>query len=298
MTNGDNTSELPESWSREHPHAAEILAVEVAIQDHPGQKLALRLRDLERIFTAWAGFSVGLGRLLEKCETHEPTITELVIRNVGDTSQRAAITTALDQATVAYVAGLGALIDHTRIVLKSQADEIQTEHADLLRSMTATVPAALFLAKLRTYVLHYVVAPWEFTAEQNGDTITAKVLLATDELLKIEWQAPVRSFIKLSGSQIHLSPLLNPYLNAMHSLTTSFIERCWQANARLFDEVDALVAKRNLLLSGGVTDGRDWAARVANMEENIKRAERGEMQVNFQTGRPFQMDPELEGHAP
>lgn len=298
MAADENVSESNEGWSREHPDAAEIRAVEAAIRDHTGQKLALRVRDLERIFMAWAGFSAALSRLLERCETDEPTITELVIRNVGDTSQRAAITTTLDQATIAYVAGLGALIDHTRIVLKSQTEHLQAEYAGRLNSLMTEVPGSPFLAKLRTYVLHYVAAPWEFTAEYQENTMSAKVLLSATELLKIEWQASARTFIESSGGQVHLSPLLAPYLAAMHTLMAWFLERCWHDNAQLFDEVNALIAKRNLLLSGGVTDGHDWAARVAHMGENIRRAQRGEAQINFETGEPFEAEPRAEDSAP
>lgn len=287
MASGEYASAPDFEHTSEHPQSSDIEAVEEEIREHPGHNLGLRLKDLDRVFSAWGGFSVALSRLLNQCETHEETIVELVIRNVGDTSARTALTTALDQALIAYVAGLGAVIDHARIVLKSQKPELQAEYAKRLKRLTAAVPGALFLAKLRTFVLHYVVAPWEFTARNEGSVTTARVLLSSRELLKIDWQRDARDFIESAGDQVHLSPLLQPYLEEMRSLTAWLLERCWAENAALFEQVNGLIAKRNLLLTGGVSDGRDWEARVAHMEENLRRAKRGEPQINFVTGLPF-----------
>ena len=44
----------------------------------------------------------------------------------------------------------------------------------------------------------------------------------------------------------------------------------------MFDECDDLIRRRNLLVSGGVTDGLDWEQRVAHMAEYGKRVSRGE----------------------
>ena len=60
-----------------------------------------------------------------------------------------------------------------------------------------------------------------------------------------------------------------------------------EANAMIFDECDDLIRRRNLLVSGGVTDGLDWEQRVAHMAENGKRARRGEPQTDYQTGLPI-----------
>jgi hypothetical protein len=110
-----------DSWSTEHPNADALRDAEQTLANDPGTALVHRLQDLGRIFNAWYGFSSSLSRLLSQCETDEVIVVELAIRNVGDTSHREAIRLALDQATVAYVAGLGALIDHNRIVLRTQS---------------------------------------------------------------------------------------------------------------------------------------------------------------------------------
>ncbi|WP_142206774.1 hypothetical protein [Subtercola boreus] len=294
----DDSSNEMGSWSREHPNMEALRAAETEYNEHPGTALVRRLGDLERIFNAWSGFSLSLRKLLEQCENHEPTIVELVIRNVGDTSPRERIRLMLDQATVAYVAGLGALIDHNRIVLKAQSSGLREEYATRLATITETVPGALFLAKLRNYVLHYVVAPWEFSAKQAGETMTAEVLLNAGALLEFRWDAAVQSFIQSGGEQIQLSPLLGPYQKAMHDLTDWFLQRCWNDNAELVAELNNLITKRNLILSGGITDGHDWEKRVGHMQENHLRAERGEPQTDFRTGKPIDKQADREPSAP
>lgn len=51
--------------------------------------------------------------------------------------------------------------------------------------------------------------------------------------------------------------------------------------------VDELSRKRNLLASGGITDGEDWEDRIAHIQENIARRNRGEPELNYVTGLPF-----------
>jgi hypothetical protein len=278
---------MPDSFSIKHPALTEINDIDTAIEGHPGLRSARRLKDLERVFAAWSAFSIALSGVLQKCETDEATIVELVIRNIGDTSKQVEITNVLDQATIAYVAAIGALIDQARTVAESQSEQLQAEYATRVAVLAESVPGAVFLGKLRNYVLHYVVAPWEFSAEQRGNELNAKVMLSSTELLKMKkWPAPARDFIVSTGEQLHLSPLLPPYLLAQQELMTWLLDRCWDDNRAVFDEVDNLTRKRNLLLSGGVTDGHDWEARVANMTKNAARVKRGEAQIDFETGEP------------
>jgi len=98
-----------------------LAAMDAALAAHPGSILRRRLEDLHRVWHAWAAFSAELYALLEVCETHEPTARELT-RNVGDRTVQQNTIRALDKAVIAYAAGLGALIDQTRIVVQQQPD--------------------------------------------------------------------------------------------------------------------------------------------------------------------------------
>lgn len=120
------------------------------------------------------------------------------------------------------------------------------------------------------------------------DNLTGKVLLTANELHKFDgWNSSAREFIATQSDGIQLSKLLPPFLSAMVHHTNWVIEQCAVENAQLVAEVNGLVAKRNLLLTGGATDGRDWEARMAHVAENLKRFERGEPQVDFRTDEPI-----------
>lgn len=91
--------------------------------------------------------------------------------------------------------------------------------------------------------------------------------------------------------RLRVSPLLSPYLVAMEEVTGWVLDRCWGDNAAVIDAANDLVRERNLVLSGGVSDGGDWEARIAHMSENIARAKRGEPQTDFITGKPLPTTP-------
>lgn len=231
-----------------------------------------------------------LSELLRVCENEEAIAVEL-IRNIGDQSGRARIVRSLDQATIAYVAGLGAVIDHTRSVVDKQSDAVKAEYAERTAELVAKHPSAPFLGKLRNYVLHNLAAPWEFSGN-FGDSSGARVALTSAVLLesKKSWTADAKQFIAAAGESIHLAPLLRPYMEAMVLHVGKVFPVVVRDNMDIIKECDALIMKRNMLLSGGVTDGLDWDARLKHMADNIGRAERGEPQTDFRTGEPIAGD--------
>lgn len=288
MQNDDEFDPSELNWS--HPHAAEIEELEKQINGHPGNRLANRLNKLRRILDAWVGFSTSLVELLRKCEHEEEFAVELM-RNVGDQSKRAVIVRSLDQATIAYVAGLGAVIDHTRSVVDKQRDAVKAEYAEGTARLVAEHPAAPFLGKLRNYILHNVAAPWEFSGTFE-EHVTISVSMNSAALLenKKAWTPDAKAFIMAAGESIQLSPPLQPYMEAMVAHIKSIFPAVVRDNLDILNDCDALIKKRNLLLTGGVTDGIDWELRMEHMAENMRRLERGEPQTDFRTGQPIAED--------
>ena len=188
---------------------------------------------------------------------------------------------------IAYVAGLGAVVEHTRNAVRNQSDRVQASHQGRVAALNAELPAAAFLVKLRNYVLHHVALPWEFRGELLQEGATAEVLLNTPELLRHEWAKPARDFLLTCGDQLRLGLLLRPFHDAITEVTSLALSDCWDSNPAPIDELNKLIARRNLLLTGGVTDGRDWQERMAHAQENLVRMQSGEPQVDFETGLPF-----------
>lgn len=290
----------PEDLNWSHPHTSEIREIEEQINRHPGKRLMNRLDELRRILDAWAGFSMMLSDLLHACENDEKIAVEL-FRNVGDQSGRQTIIRSLDQFTIAYVAGLGAVIEHTRSVVNKQSAGVKSEYAGRTAALVEKHPAAPFLGKLRNYVLHNLAAPWEFSGS-FGESMTCRVALTSEVLLedKKSWNAEARDFIVGAGKSIQLSPLLPPYREAMVEHVEMIFPAVIRENKASLDECDTLIKKRNLLLSDGVTDGSDWEARMAHVAENLSRVRRGEPQTDFRTGEEIVRDdiPETTGVSP
>ncbi|MEB0003941.1 hypothetical protein QN357_13490 [Cryobacterium sp. RTC2.1] len=291
MRKDDEVSD-PESLNWTNPAADEIDQVEKSIKRHPGKRLDNRLDQLKRVFEAWADFSASFNVLLDKCEKDDDFISEL-IRNVGDRTKQHRIIRSLDQAAIAYTAGLGAVIDQSRAVVQAQSPAIQDEYARRASVIMKGHPGGPFLAKLRNYVLHNVAAPWTFSGT-FGEVSTGRVALDSASLLEDNksWSRDAKDFIVANGESIQLSPLIAPYSEAMVEHIGWIFPTVAAANAKILKECDELIQTRNLLLSGGVTDGRDWELRIAHMSENIKRADRGEPHTDYRTGLPiFDDDP-------
>lgn len=277
----------PASLNWTNPAAGEIDELEKTINQHPGRRLGNRLGQLKRVFEAWASFSISFSELLDKCEKDEEFMSELM-RNVGDRSKQQWIIRSLDQATIAYTAGLGAVIDQSRAVVQAQSKAIQDEYGRRASAIMEGHPGGPFLAKLRNYVLHNVAAPWSFSGT-FGEGSMARVALDSASLLedKKAWSREAKDFIAASGESIQLSPLIAPYFEAMVEHIGWIFPTVVGANAKILQDCDELIEKQNLLLSGGVTDGHDWEERVAHMSENIKRVDQGEPQTDYRTGLPI-----------
>lgn len=270
--------------ARGHGDRAERLAAaETELNEHAGTKLVRRLEQLARVFTAWRHFAIDLEILIAAFETQEDIAVELM-QNVRE-STRPALQLELDKALIAYLASLGALIDHTRTLVRNQPKAVHDEFAERLSKDVFALPQAAFLGKLRNYVLHYVVAPWRFSGTL-GDQVTAEVRLDSAALLEFDWNKDSRAFIESSGETIHLSALLRPYREATEKLHSWLLERSWDEGTPLIEASNQLIARRNLILSAGVSDGRDWHERVAHIQENLDRERRGEAQTDYPQTMP------------
>ena len=171
----------PQSLNWTNPASDEIHELTKRINQHPGNRLGNRLEQLKRVFEAWAGFSISFSELLDKCEKDDEFMSELM-RNVGDRTNQQWIIRSLDQATIAYSAGFGAVIDQSRAVVQAQSKAIQDEYSRRASTIMKGHPGGPFLAKLRNYVLHNVAAPWSCSGTFGVES-TARVALDSASLL-------------------------------------------------------------------------------------------------------------------
>lgn len=240
-----------------------------AIQDHPGTPLRWRIEEFQRVLTAWAGFSLALREFIDECE-NDPDIHGELIRNVGDRSKQSQLILQLDQRLIAYVAGAGALIDHSRNLARDQPSGIEEAHKSRAAAMLADVPASAFFGKLRNYILHKVVAPWAFQMRPNGNITEGIVSLQADRLLesKSTWTKDARAFLLGCEGRVRLSDHLREYEDANMMLCATLITDIMNARSEEFEELTTLQKE----LRQGMTGGRfnNDALRHHDLEERLR----------------------------
>ncbi|WP_442577140.1 hypothetical protein ACSBPH_08415 [Microbacterium sp. F51-2R] len=270
------------------PPSDDLDAADNEIRKHPGSRASRRISNVNRIFDVWRDFTQTLDELLARCETDEDVVVALT-RNVGDTTGRESLVRMLDQSLLAYVAGLVAVVDQSRPIVDLLRPASRKEALKRTSILLAAHPEGLFLAKLRNYILHYLAAPWRFAASfGEGQPLSGEVSLDTEQLLEWDGWKGAKEFIVDGGSSIRLSPLIRPHFLATAEYLSWLLDTAASDNHGLIEQANGLIARRNLILTGGVSDGHDWAERVAHMEENLRRARRGEPQTDFRTGKPIQ----------
>lgn len=240
-----------------------------AIQEHPGTHLRWRIEEFQRILTAWIRFSLGLREFITECE-ERPDLHGELIRNVGNRSKQSQLVLQLDQLLISYVAGAGALIDHSRRLARKQPSEIEAAHKARAEKMLAEVPASAFFGKLRNYVLHNVVAPWAFQMRPKGDTTEGVISLAVDSLLvsKSTWSKEARAFLHDCGERVRLSDHLQDYEDANLMLCATLIADIVNAHRSQFDDLEKLQKQLMLGMTGGRFDND--VARHRDLEERLR----------------------------
>ena len=251
-----------------------------------GRIISNHLASFRRTLTAWQGFAQSFLALLDECEHNEPLMAH-TMRYARAEEPRSSVVSALDANLVAYVAGLGAVIDQTRTLMRRHGDkQVMQEFEERKMSLAQEVPSAPFIAKLRTYVLHYLSVPWAFSLHVNVDdgrqVSTFEVQLDRDQLLEMkEWGSAARSFLEKQKPRFHITPLILAFTEAEVQVATWSHNSIMQLRTPEMDATDELIRRYNLAMTNGAHDGSDWDEFMEHVAENIRRDEAGEPQIDW-----------------
>lgn len=266
-------------------HARRVSTADEAIAKHKGTRMVRRLRNARRVLEVWSDFATHFVELLENCES-EASIVALT-RNVGDRTEGQQLEQALDRALMPYVAGLAAVVEQSRPLLDYLEPDTRAEADRRLAALKADHPQAIFLTKLRNYVLHYLTAPWVFRARYAaGQPLRGEVALSTQTLLEWNHWAGAATFVRAAGDRIVLRPLIWPHFKATAEHTEWLLEAVWNDREDLVAEANALIAERNLILTGGLSDGADRQEREAELQAAISDLLRDEQQASPDSESP------------
>lgn len=79
--------------------------------------------------------------------------------------------------------------------------------------------------------------------------MAARVALDSEELLEKNnaWNSAAKPYIRSNGESIHLSPLIEPHLQAMVQHIGWIFPTLIKGNLKVIEECDELISKRNML---------------------------------------------------
>ena len=190
----------------------------------------------------------------------------------------------LDQRLHNMLASAVSLVDHTRRL------QARYEGTDFYVEFTRrnddvrTADGSVFLRNLRNYLLHYGVLGFvHHISFPSGDSpLVSEVRLNCENLQHWDgWTAPAKVYMVTAGETVHLTSTVQTYVGSMNDLYNWVFDQFEGLHGDDIDAANKLVEEFNLQLTGGVTDGRDWYARMAHVGENLRARSEGREQTSY-----------------
>lgn len=224
-----------------------------------------------------------LMQVLDAAEKDERLAREL-FQNVRPTNVRRDYFGLLDQKLHNMLASAVSLVDHTRRVRNKYKGTDFYKELMTRNNLVRAAPGSTFVRDLRNYLLHYGVLAFvhQISMPSEGSTLVSEVHLDCAQLRTWDgWTAPSKSYMTSRGETVHLSATVREYIANMESLYRWVFEQFEGLHGKDIDDTNKLVAELNLTMTGGVTDGRDWHARMAHMQENLRAWREGREQTAY-----------------
>lgn len=221
---------------------------------HPGRIACARRDELNRSIQVFFRNATELLTLLDDAENNIDIGVEL-IQNVRSSHFRENYGAMLDQRMHNMLASAVTLVDHTRRWLSNYVDtEFErsfNERSDAIKES----PVAAFLRRLRNYLLHYGMAPFEYQLSIAANKAERSyILLSSTELLKWDdWNAAARSYIEDSGESIQLSVPVKTYHSQMEALYRWVSEQFNIMHTKEIADANRIVDEINILIYGSPT---------------------------------------------
>ncbi len=202
----------------ETPEAVDFAALHEQIQSHPGM-LARRAWDsLVDIHAVMLTNQDELTAFVKAVEENTDDAAHLA-GNVGPEEPRRTMFREVIRRLHNYVASVGTLVDHTRILIRKYEGtpthtEYETRRLDAISNNV--VP---FVSKLRNYVLHVGVPSIgiQFRVDHGSESVT--IFLDRDAALTWkDWPASARAYLESKPSQLSLIEVIEEYAAVIEDL--------------------------------------------------------------------------------
>jgi hypothetical protein len=265
-----------------NPHIEEIRELDDQITSHAGGVAYARITELSRSYQTWFTACGRLRDTLKVGETDREMGMELM-QNVRPPDKRDAYVAELDSKLQAFLASMVALVDITRKELSHYEGESFKLEFDRRNSAVFAIAGVPVIRKLRNIVLHSGNAPWQFGGEFDGVSEITYVMLESKPLLESDtWNAKERAYISAQPHGVQLSEILAPYHDRMADCYGWLLSTIEQRHEKDFEEGNAMIRRRNLLLTGGEHDGSSWQDFMALVQSNLNAEKDGRPTVDWQ----------------
>ncbi len=230
---------------------AELKAIRSELAAHPGTVAHQRSLAVRRAHGILVMNEHDLSQLLDAPDSDPDLVVEL-FQNVREPVVRDAFIQDLIRRLHNYVAAVKTLVDHTRRIMRAEADAaFKSEYEQRIAAMAAA-PVVGFVQKLRYYFLHYGVPPFTQRVHpgRSADHGHAfEVLLSpADLLLWPDWSAGAKSYLRASTSEFDLRVPIREYNKLVESLYAWFYDAHWQVHRGSIEGADQVIARYNRVL--------------------------------------------------
>ena len=234
-------------------HEERLRAAEQAVEEEPGWLAYQRWQELGRTLNVHMRNLRSLAALIDSPNSDADLAMEL-IQNVHPPHVRNEFFAGLDQFLHNALASAVTLVDHTRRRIdRYEGTEFAAEFT-LRNNLIKNDPRAVFIRRLRNYLLHYGELPFQHRVSFGGLTpltnLESQVHLPSAALLAWDgWTAPARSFLEASEF-IDLGTLIVWYRAATDDLYAWVVSRFESLHRDELKAADAVIANYNRILTG------------------------------------------------
>ena len=234
-------------------HGERLDAAQERIVSHPGYREKQLYDGLAR--SVYAVFLPNRDELI--CLLTEPSrdvnLAVELFQNTWRPDIRVRFEGAVMRALLNYVAAAGALVEHTRRIMRSRSGPTVDEFERKKRDVAAT-SEVLLVQGLRNYVLHHslpFIGHEVRMQPEPGVTAAGEIRLSVPQLLEWDrWSAPAREFMISAGDALALLPVVELHGELVSGLNLWLYRQLSAANAPALAQANQLIDERNAILAG------------------------------------------------
>jgi hypothetical protein len=234
-------------------HAARLDAAQQRIVGHPGYREKQLYDGLARsVYAVLIPNRDELISLLTQ-PSHDANLAVELFQNMWRPDVRVRFEGAVMRALLNYVASAGALVEHTRRIMRGRSGPTVDEFERKKREVIST-PEVLVVQGLRNYVLHHslpFIGHEVRMQPEPGVAATGEIRLSVQQLVDWDgWSPPARQFILSAGDALALRPVIELHGELVSRLNLWLCQQLSAANAPALAQANRLIDERNAILGG------------------------------------------------